>query len=143
MKPIRSACVLVDYDGAQVFEGRDPSGGRYVGVMIESAPGADRYLVAGVGPERLRLLRAGGLDLRTLFLEAGRGEWLVADSADGLATPIHPQRPDASGIPSEWLPDEGLFLSDGPKGEPASREAGAPTNTDTRSRAPRKPKIRK
>ena len=92
--------------------------------MIESAPGADRYLVAGVDPERLRLLRAGGLDLRTLFLEAGRGEWLVADSTDGLAAPIHPKRPDTSGVPSEWLPDEGLFLSDGSEGEPALRGDG-------------------
>lgn len=133
MRPIRCTCVLVHYDGAQVFEGRDPVGGRYVGVMVESAPDADRYLVAGVVAESLRLFQAGEIDLRDLFLEAGRDKWLVADSADGLATPIHPKRPDIPDIPSEWLPDEGLFLPDDPEGEPGLREAGAPANIDAES----------
>lgn len=64
MRPICPTRILVHYSGAQVFEGRDSIGGRYryVGVMVESAPSADRYLVAGVGPGRLRLLRTGGID---------------------------------------------------------------------------------
>lgn len=134
MRPIRCTRVLVDYDGAQVFEGRDSIDGHYVGVMVESSRRFDRYLVVGVEAAQLRLFRTGKLDLRTLFLEAGRDEWLVADSADGLATPIHPKRPNASDVRSEWLPDEGFVLSGEPEGESALREAGGLTNIDPEPR---------
>lgn len=134
MRPIRRTRVLVDYDGAQVFEGRDTIDCHYVGVMVESSRHFDRYLVAGVEPARLRLFRTGKLDLRTLFLEAGRDEWLVADSADGLATPIYPNRPNASDVRLEWLPDEGFVLSSEPEGEPVLREAGGLTNIDPEPR---------
>ena len=123
MRPIQHTSTLVYYDGVQVFEGRDIIGGHYVGVMIGSSRDADRYLVAGVPPERLRLFRTGELDLRGLLLDAGRDEWLLAESADGLQTPLKPARPDSFDRCMEWLPDEGLFLHDSPCGDLALREA--------------------
>ena len=74
MRPIGQISTLVYYDGVQVFEGLDSVGGHYVGVLIDDSGAADRYLVAGVAPERLRQFRAGAIELRTSFLEAGPGE---------------------------------------------------------------------
>ena len=62
MRSVRHTDTLVHCDGVQVFEGRDPAGGRYVGVMVDGGDGSDRYLVTGVASERLRRFRSGALD---------------------------------------------------------------------------------
>ena len=113
MRPIGQIRILVYYDGVQVFEGRDSIGGHYVGVLIDDSRPADRYLVAGVAPERLRQFRAGAIDLRTLFLEAGPGEWLLADIADGFEGPLTPFRPEDPGACRALLPEEGFVLHEG------------------------------
>ena len=113
MKPIGQIRALVYYDVVQVFEGRDSVGGHYVGVLIDDSGAADRYLVAGVAPERLRQFRAGAIDLRTLFLEAGPGEWLLADIADGFQTPLTPFRSADPGAYRALLPEEDFVLHEG------------------------------
>ena len=110
MRPISQIRTLVYYDGVQVFEGQDSDGVRYVGVLIDDSGPADRYLVAGVAPERLRLFRAGAVDLRTLFLEARPDEWRLADVADGFRAPLTPFRPEDSGACGALLPEEGFVL---------------------------------
>lgn len=110
MRRIGQVRTLVYYDGVQVFEGRDSSGGRYVGVLIDDSGPAARYLVVGVAPERLRLFRVGAVDLRTLFLKAGPGEWLLADIADGFRAPLTPFRPEDPGACRVLLPEEGFVL---------------------------------
>ena len=82
MKTIRHTTTLFYYDGPQVFEARDAIGGHYVAVMVEPENGQDRYLVAGVAPERLRQFRSGTLDLRSLLAEAGAEEWYLAPAVD-------------------------------------------------------------
>src|SRR5271165_6241073 len=84
MKTIRHTATLFYYDGPQVFEARDGIGGHYVAMMVEPEGDQDRYLVAGVAPERLRQFRSGALDLRSLLAEAGEGEWFLATVAAGL-----------------------------------------------------------
>lgn len=59
MKTILYATTLLYYDGAQIFEGRDLAGRRYVATLIDDADGADVYAVVGVSPESLRRFRAG------------------------------------------------------------------------------------
>ena len=110
MRPISQIRTLVYYDGVQVFEGRDSIGGHHIGVLIDDSGVADRYLVAGVDPERLRRFRAGAIDLRTLFLEAGPGEWLLADIADGFQAPLTPFRPEDPNACRVLLPEEGFVL---------------------------------
>ena len=107
---VRHTATLVHYDGAQVFEGRDSIGGRYVGMMIDSGDDADRYLVTGVAPGRLRQFRSGDLDLRTLLLEAGREGWYFADVPDGLWKPLRLARQNGSLDRQAFLPDEGCVL---------------------------------
>ena len=123
MKTIRHTTTLFYYDGPQVFEARDAIGGHYVAVMVPPQNGQDRYLVAGVVPERLRQFRSGALDLRSLLSEAGADEWYLATAAKGLEQPLTlvPQNAPLAG--SGFLPDAGFLLHDRPADELALREA--------------------
>lgn len=97
-------------DGVRVFEGRDSIGGHYVGVWIETAADAERYLVAGVAPERLWAFRAGAVDLRALLLDARDGGWLLAHAEDGCEGPMKLRPIDDPAEYLRFLPDEGFFL---------------------------------
>lgn len=110
IRPISQIRALVYYDGVQVFKGRDSNGGCYVGVLVDDSGAADRYLVTGVAAERLRQFCAGAIDLRTLFLEAGPDEWLLADIADGFRVPLTPFRPEDPDACRALLPEEGFVL---------------------------------
>ena len=88
MKIIQHTETLVYYDGAQVFEARDPVGGYYIGVMVDSLDAADRYVVAGVSQKRLKKFRSGSLDLRTLLVEAAQGVWYLTETDDDFGKPL-------------------------------------------------------
>src|ERR1035441_4037089 len=107
MKTIRHSTTLFYYDGPQVFEARDPIGGHYVAVMIEAEHGHDRYLVAGVEPERLRQFRGGLLDLRTLLAERGEVEWHIATVMNSLDEPLKILPQEGALHASHFLPDAG------------------------------------
>jgi hypothetical protein len=128
MKTIRHTTTLFYYDGPQVFEARDTIGGHYVAVMVASENGADRYLVAGVAPERLRQFRAGTLDLRTLLSEGGAEEWYLTTVATGLDQPLALVPQTTPLAESGLLPDEGFLLHDRPTEELALKEARARNN---------------
>ena len=110
MKPVRHATTLVYYDGVQVFEGRDRIGGHYVGVMVDTSEDSDRYLVTGVDPERLRLFRSGGLDLRNMLLEEGEQEWYFTNVADDFQLPLQLMQQNGPLEDQEFLPEEGFVL---------------------------------
>ena len=120
MKTIRHTNTLFSYDGPQVFEAQDASGGQYIAVAVEAQNGLDRYLVTGVGPERLRQFRAGRLDLRALLVEAGTGEWYLTIPAAGLDQPLALVPQHVSIEASGFLPDAGFVLRNAPpnQGEP-------------------------
>lgn len=123
MKTIRHKTTLFYYDGHQVFEARDAIGGHYVAVMVEPQDGHDRYLVAGVAPERLRQFRSGMLDLRALLTKSGEEEWFLATIPTGLDQPLTlvPQNTPLS--ESGFLPEVGFVLHDRPAEDLALKEA--------------------
>lgn len=123
MKTIQHITTLFYYDGPQVFEARDAIGGHYVAVMVEPEGGQDRYLVAGVAPERLRQFRSGTIDLRSLLTESGAEEWYLASTATGLGHPLVLVPQQAPLLESGLLPDEGFVLHDWPAEELALKEA--------------------
>ena len=123
MKTIRHTATLFYYDGPQVFEARDAIGGHYVAVMVEPQGEQDRYLVAGVAPERLRQFRSGTLDLRSLLAEAGVEEWYLATTAAGLDQPLALVPQQTLLMESGLLPDEGFVLHDRPAEDLALKEA--------------------
>ena len=123
MRSVQHTATLVYYDGVQVFEGRDRIGGHYVGVMVDTVDDADRYLVTGVAPERLRQFRSGDLDLRTLLLEAGEDGWYFANVADDFQQPLQLVRQNGYLEGQEFLPDAGFVLHDDPTDDTAVHEA--------------------
>ena len=114
MKTIQPTDTLVYYDGVNVFEGRDPIGGHYVGMIVGTAGDFDRYLVVGAPPERLRQFRSGMLDLRTLLLGAPGGDWYMtlANSVHGEPLVLEPQNTPL--VDTDFLPNEGFVLDDVP-----------------------------
>ena len=123
MKAIRHTATLFCYDGPQVIEARDAIGGHYLALMVESINGQDRYLVAGVAPERLRQFRSGTLDLRAVLAEAGTEEWYLATIEGGLNHPLALAPQSTPLLESGLLPDEGFVLHERPAGELALKEA--------------------
>ena len=115
MKGIRCTSTLFHYDGPQVMEARDGIGGHYVAVLAPAGGGAaERYLVAGVDPERLRQFRSGELDLRSLLIESEAETRYLATVEGSLDRPLVLDRLSGPLVDSGFLPDPGFFLHDGP-----------------------------
>lgn len=128
MRTIRHVATLFHYDGPQVFEARDAIGGHYIAVMIEPEGETDRYMVAGVEPEQLRLFRSGEVDLRSLLTNSAIDEWYVVPAPMGVAT-LRLARPEEGRLEeSELLPESGFVLHDRPAEEVALQEARARNN---------------
>lgn len=123
MKTVHHTATLFYYDGPQVFEARDVIGGHYIGVMVESAAGEDRYVIAGVEPERLREFRVGMLDLRTLLTERLAEEWFLGSMPNGLTEPMALEPRLDSLAESGFLPEPGFVLHEQQTGEFALKEA--------------------
>ena len=123
MKTIHPVGILSYYDGVQVFEARDLIGGYYVGMIVDTIAGSDRYLVTGARPERLRQFRTGTLDLRTLLLEAPGGEWYLTltKSDPGETLTLEPQAGHLA--ETGFLPEAGYLLDDTPIDDLALEEA--------------------
>ena len=128
MKTIRHTCTLYYYDGAQVFEGRDAIGGHYLGVMVGPIEGRERYVIAGVEPERLRQFRIGSLDLRTLLLERVETSWFLASPGAGIDEPLLLESQNGALAAFAELPEPGFFLHDRPADTETVREARARNN---------------
>ena len=115
MKTIRHTETLVYYDGAQVFAGRDTIDYCYIGVMVDSLGGADRYVVAGVSEECLKKFRAGSLDLRTLLLEGAQVAWYLTETDDDFVEPLVLEAQTKGICETDFLPADGFTL-----GEPSA-----------------------
>ena len=112
MRMAKLVATLLYYDGIQVFEGKDDSGSRYLGEMIDSEPEADRYLVTGVSPEHLRELRAGTRDLRAVLLECSHEGWYLARIGDNFAAPFALEPQQGALLDYDYLPEAGVLLAE-------------------------------
>lgn len=88
MKKIHHTGTLVYYDGVQVFEGRDEAGGRYIGVLADSANGSDSYIVVEVAMERMQRFRSETPDLKRLLIEGSKDGWYLAETRNGFGDPL-------------------------------------------------------
>ncbi len=119
MTRIHPVRVLVYYDGPQVIEARDAIGGHYIVVLSSPIEGEDRYVVAGVPPERLRQFKAGGVDLRTLLVESDPDLRYLARAPGGPDDALVLETPSAGAFDDGLLPDAGFVLSDAPADDDA------------------------
>ena len=123
MKKIRHTKTLFYYDGTQVFEAHDAIGGHYVAVMVESDNSNERYLVAGVAPQRLREFRSGAIDLRSLLIESDEEERYLATVDTDLDHPLVLNNLSTTLMDSGFLPDAGFVLHDRSSDDSVLREA--------------------
>ena len=114
MKTVKLSAVLDYYDGIQTFAACDAIGGHYIASLIDTVGSFDRYLVVGVKPARLRALRSGSLDLRTLLLESPGGEWYTTIAAGTIDDPLTLEPHHAPLAETDYLPDPGFFIADAP-----------------------------
>ena len=128
MNTVRHHATLFYYDGPQVFEGRDAIGGHYVGLLVDSGSSANRYLLAGVAPERLREFRLGSLDLRSLLLSNPETPWFLASGDADLAQPLKLESQGSPWAECPYLPDAGFVLHDAPAASASLQEARARNN---------------
>ena len=128
MNTVRHHATLFYYDGPQVFEARDTIGGHYVGLLVESGAAANRYLVAGVAPEKLREFRLGALDLRSLLLSNPESPWFLATGDADLTQPLRLESQASAWSDCPHLPDVGFVLHDTPAASASLQEARARNN---------------
>ncbi len=128
MITIRHHATLFYYDGPQVFEARDAIGGHYIGLLVETGPNQNRYLVAGVAPERLREFRLGSLDLRALFVGGTEAPWFMANGDAELIQPLALELQGTSLASCPHLPDEGFVLHEQPASSASLHEARSRNN---------------
>ena len=131
MKTIQPGAVLLYYDGARIFEGRDAIGGHYIAMMIDRVDnGVFRYVATGAKPERLLQFRAGELTLRKLFLDAPGGEWFFIDGDPLYGEPLtlEPQKGEIA-EQDDLLPGPNFRMRDAPFDDPARIRARESNNT--------------
>ena len=109
---IRPNKVLDYYDGVLVFTAEGDDGQQYVGSIIDTTDGIDRYLVKATTPERIEDLEKGRVDLRSLLLENPVNDWFLTFDGNAPDQPLelHPQ--SGSIETTDFLPSEGYFLDD-------------------------------
>ena len=129
MKTIKLTEVLDYYDGIEVFAAQDAGGSPYIALAIDTVGGLGRYVVTGAVPERLQQFRSGGLDLRTLLLEAPGGEWYIT-VADGTMNDPLALETQAGPLAEreEFLPEPGFILDGFQEDGRAGQSAREPAN---------------
>ena len=109
---IRPTEVLDYYDGVLVFTAEDAGGRRYVGSIIDTTDGIDRYLVKTTTPERVKDLERGKVDLRSLLLENPSDQWYLTFDGNTSERPLELLPQDGPLEATDFLPSEGYFLGD-------------------------------
>ena len=109
---IRPTKVLDYYDGVMVFRGQDTDGKQYVGSIIDTTDGIDRYLVKTAAPERIKDLEQGRVDLRSLLLEHADDEWYLTFDGHAPDQPLELLLQDGPIEATDFLPSDDYFLGD-------------------------------
>ena len=109
---IRPNKVLDYYDGVLVFTAEGDDGQQYVGSIVDTTDGIDRYLVKAETPERIKDLEKGRVDLRSLLLRNPSDKWYLTFDGNAPDQPLelHPQ--SGSIEATDFLPSEDYFLGD-------------------------------
>ena len=109
---IRSTKVLDYYDGVLVFTAEGDDGQQYVGSIVDTTDGVDRYLVKTATSERIKDLKKGKVDLRSLLLENPCDQWYLTFDGHAPEQPLELQPQSGSIEATDFLPSDGYFLGD-------------------------------
>ena len=126
---IRPTKVLDYYDGVLVFTAEGDDGQQYVGSIIDTTDGIDRYLVKATTPERIKDLEKGRVDLRSLLLRNPSDKWYLTFDGNAPDQPLELYPQSGSIEATDFLPSEDYFLSDEETGmQPRLIEKWLPIN---------------
>ncbi len=109
---IRPTKVLDYYDGVLVFTAEGDDGQQYVGSIIDTTDGIDRYLVKATTPERIKDLEKGRVDLRSLLLRNPSDKWYLTFDGNAPDEPMELYPQSGSIEATDFLPSEDYFLGD-------------------------------
>ena len=109
---IRPTKVLDYYDGVLVFTAEGDDGQQYVGSIVDTTDGIDRYLVKAETPERIKDLEKGRVDLRSLLLEHADDEWYLTFDGHAPDQPLELLLQDGPIEATDFLPSDDYFLGD-------------------------------
>jgi hypothetical protein len=103
--------ILFETDSPEIVVARDAAGTAYLSLLVERTDSGDEFLCIPASHKRLSALRNGKTDLRTALTNGETGtvfsaRYTLLDDAPSLSLI---QR---DGIPEDWLPKAGFFLSD-------------------------------
>ena len=110
MRQIVHAGTLVYYDGVQVFSGRDVAGGRYIGVLVDSRKGTDRYVVVEVSAGQMHRFSTMAPDLKALLVEESKDGWYLAEVRDGFTGPLTLQEQSGADVEANLTPEDDFVL---------------------------------
>ena len=127
-KIVRHAKTLIYYDGPVLFEARDPHGGRYLGMAMDTKSESEQYAVFGVSPERLRLFINGALDLLDLITGRKNQTWYVGVHHNGDSGAFQLTKQATPLLDTEHLPDPGLFLRESRAARESLSNLATPTH---------------
>ena len=99
------------YDGPEVILALDHLGGNYVGMAVDSDKTVFKFLVVGITPNALYLLRTGEVDLRSVLVDSAKYGWYFCET-DSLEDPIKIEDQDMDSIPDMLLPEHGFFVTE-------------------------------
>jgi hypothetical protein len=68
MKFLRYDRTILFFENVQIFEARDAIGGHYLCLLTKEEQASDEYIAVGISPEKMRLLKTGEFDLRTVII---------------------------------------------------------------------------
>ena len=109
---IRPTKVLDYYDGVLVFTAEGDDGQQYVGSIIDTTDGIDRYLVKATTPDRIKDLEKGRVDLRSLLLRNPSDKWYLTFDGNAPDQPLELYPQSGSIEATDFLPSEDYFLGD-------------------------------
>ena len=104
--------VLDYYDGVLVFTAEGDDGQQYVGSIIDTTDGIDRYLVKATTPERIKDLEKGRVDLRSLLLRNPSDKWYLTFDGNAPGQPLELYPQSGSIEATDFLPSEDYFFGD-------------------------------
>ena len=107
---IRPTKVLDYYDGVLVFTAEGDDGQQYVGSIVDTTDGIDRYLVKATTPERVKDLEKGRVDLRSLLLRNPSDKWYLTFDGNAPDEPMELYPQSGSIEATDFLPSEDYFL---------------------------------
>lgn len=100
---------LIWHDFPQLFLAKDRIGGDYLCLAVDDSEELPRYISVAISQERLHLLKAGKIDLHSVFAHPEMGMWHQITSLDDSGAVAEPL-PELEKLPEEWLPAPGEIL---------------------------------